>query len=50
MNSTKNRTTPSESDHEAEIRTTNRIFGGAEEIVDDAKRRIAERPAWPIRC
>ena len=29
-------------DHEAEIRTTNRVFGGAEEDVDDAKRRIAE--------
>jgi len=29
-------------DHQAEIRTTNRVFGGAEEDVDDAKRRIAE--------
>ncbi len=29
-------------DHQAEIRTTNRVFGGAETDVDDAKRRIAE--------
>ena len=29
-------------DHQAEIRTTNRVFGGAESDVDDAKRRIAE--------
>ncbi|DAC54535.1 MAG TPA: hypothetical protein D7I11_04720 [Candidatus Poseidoniales archaeon] len=29
-------------DHEVEIRTTNRVFGGAEDDVDDAKRRIAE--------
>ena len=40
-------------DHEAEIRTTNRVFGGAEEDVDDAKRRIAEEsgmanPAAPV--
>lgn len=29
-------------DHQAEIRTTNRVFGGAESDVDDAKRRISE--------
>ena len=29
-------------DHQAEIRTSNRVFGGAEDDVDDAKRRIAE--------
>ena len=29
-------------DHQAEIRTSNRVFGGAESDVDDAKRRIAE--------
>jgi hypothetical protein len=29
-------------DHQAEIRTTNRVFGGAETDVDDAKRRISE--------
>lgn len=29
-------------DHQADIRTTNRVFGGAEEDVDDAKRRISE--------
>jgi len=39
-------------DHQAEIRTTNRVFGGAETDVDDAKRRIAEEsgianPATP---
>ena len=29
-------------DHNAEIRTSNRVFGGAESDVDDAKRRISE--------
>ena len=29
-------------DHDAEIRTSNRVFGGAESDVDDAKRRISE--------
>lgn len=29
-------------DHQKEIRTTNRVFGGAENDVDDAKRRIAQ--------
>lgn len=29
-------------DHQAEIRTSNRVFGGAETDVDDAKRRISE--------
>lgn len=29
-------------DHDAEIRTSNRVFGGAESDVNDAKRRISE--------
>ena len=39
-------------DHQAEIRTANRVFGGAESDVDDAKRRIAEESgmADPNAC
>ena len=34
-------------DHEAEIRTDHRVFGGAESDVEDVKRRIAEESDLP---
>ena len=37
-------------DHQAEIRTSNRVFGGAESDVDDAKRRIAEETGMANRA